>query len=78
MADNLFLICITTMIVVFILSITTYYINQNILMSANIEKAVAKGVDPLSVRCAYAVSQDILCITYTSSAKQIVVESSKK
>jgi hypothetical protein len=78
MADNLFLICITTMIVVFILSITTYYINQNVLMSANIEKAVAKGVDPLSVRCAYATSQDILCITHASSAKQIVVESTKK
>jgi hypothetical protein len=78
MADNLFLLCITTMIVVFILSVTTYYINQNILMSANIDKAVAKGVDPLSVRCAYSSSQDIICITHAASAKQIVVESLKK
>jgi hypothetical protein len=38
-------------------------------MAANIENAIAKGVDPLSVRCSYVKSDDIICIAYASNKK---------
>jgi ABC-type molybdate transport system substrate-binding protein len=78
MEDKMFLICITTIIVVGILSVTTFNVNQNILMSDNIDKAVSKGIDPLSVRCAYTHQQDTICVAHAASSKNIVVETSKK
>jgi preprotein translocase subunit SecF len=78
MEDKLFLICITTMIVVGILSVTTYHINQNILLSDNIEKAVTKGIDPISVRCAYSNQHDTICVAHAVSPKSIVMESPKR
>jgi hypothetical protein len=77
MEDKLFLICVTTMVVVAILSVTVYNVNESVLMSQNIEKAVAKGVDPLSVRCAYTGSQDSICVAYAATPKHIVVENKK-
>jgi len=77
MEDKLFLICITTIAVVGILSVTVYNINENVLMSNNIEKAVAKGIDPLSVRCAYTGQQDSICVAYAATPKNIIVETKK-
>ena len=37
-----------------IISISLYNINDRTLMSKNISEAVAKGMDPLSVRCSYS------------------------
>jgi hypothetical protein len=33
-------------------------------MAKNIEAAIAKGVDPLSVKCAYETHTNPTCITY--------------
>lgn len=44
-----------------------YNVNDRSLMSKNISEAVAKGMDPLSVRCSYAHSGDTICIAYASS-----------
>jgi hypothetical protein len=37
---------------------------ENRLKSANIESAISKGIDPMAVRCAYADSNDRICLAY--------------
>jgi hypothetical protein len=36
-----------------IISIAVYHINDRALMSKNIDAAIAKGVDPVAVRCSF-------------------------
>ena len=62
-------ICGTIIAVSAIISIAVYNLEEDKLKSANIEQAISKGIDPLSVRCSYANSQDLLCIAYASSKK---------
>lgn len=74
---KLFIVCTTISLIVAIIGLVSYNINENILMSQNIETAVAKGIDPLSVRCAYSGSQDHICVAYAASPKNIVIETKK-
>jgi hypothetical protein len=46
-----------------------YGLNDRKLMAANIENAIAKGIDPLAVRCSYAKSDDIVCIAHAANRK---------
>lgn len=70
MSESLtFTVCGTIIAISMILGITVYNLEENNLKSQNIEQAIAKGIDPLSVRCSYANSQDLLCIAYASSRK---------
>jgi hypothetical protein len=47
---------------------TTYYnVNDRILMSKNIDSAIAKGVDPLSVRCSFVTQTDTICVAYAAA-----------
>lgn len=59
-----FLMCFTGIFICLVLCFTGYTINDRILMSKNIEQAISKGVDPLSVKCAYTTNPDAICITY--------------
>ena len=63
----------TIAIIVVLLSIVTavclYGLNDRKLMAANIENAIAKGIDPLTVRCSYAKSDDIVCIAHAANRK---------
>jgi hypothetical protein len=52
-----------------VFGITIYNLEENNLKSKNIETAISKGVDPLSVRCSYANRQDVICIAYAASRK---------
>lgn len=52
------------MIFTVVVAVTLYMINDRNLMSKNIEQAISKGVDPLSVKCAYTTTPDAICITY--------------
>jgi hypothetical protein len=61
---ELFLICFTGMVICALLCGIGYISNDRILMSKNIEQAITKGVDPLSVKCAYTTNPDAICITY--------------
>jgi hypothetical protein len=36
-------------------------------MASNIENAISKGIDPLSVRCSYAHGDDIICVTHAAA-----------
>lgn len=62
-----FIISVTIIIVSVILGATVYNINDRVLMAKNIDNAIAKSVDPLSVRCAYANPQDMICVAYGAS-----------
>jgi len=62
-------LCIASIVLTFIIAMTWYHINDRGLMADNINKAVEKGIDPLSVRCSYVSSQDIICIAFAASAQ---------
>jgi hypothetical protein len=60
---------VTLVLLSVVTAICIYGLNERKLMAANIENAIAKGVDPLSVRCSYVKSDDIICIAYASNKK---------
>lgn len=62
-------VCATLILVSIVFSIGYYNINDRALMSKNISEAVAKGMDPLSVRCSYTHSTDTVCVAYAASKK---------
>lgn len=64
-----FVICVTVVVMSTVFSIGYYNVNDRALMSKNISEAVAKGMDPLSVRCSYTHSSDTVCVAYAASKK---------
>jgi len=60
-------VCVTLIAVSVIIATCTYYLTDRRLMAANIENAISKGIDPLSVRCTYAKSDDIICVAYAAA-----------
>jgi hypothetical protein len=63
------IVCGTILFFSMIAGITIYNLEENNLKSKNIETAISKGIDPLSVRCSYASSQDMVCVAYAASRK---------
>lgn len=57
-------LCFALFAFVTAICITYYHVEQNNAMKINIESAIVKGIDPLAVRCAYAVTTDQLCLAY--------------
>lgn len=62
-----FIVSAALVLIVAIGSIGYYNIQDRTLMASNIESAIAKGVDPLSVRCSYANGSDTVCVAYAAS-----------
>lgn len=59
-----------TLVLLSVVAATCIYgLNDRKLMAANIENAIAKGIDPLAVRCSYAKSDDIVCIAHAANRK---------
>ena len=71
-------ICATIILLSFIAGTGMYLINDRQLMARNIETAIAKGIDPLSVRCSYAIGSDVICVAYAASVQSHVQPSSSK
>lgn len=65
-----FIISAAIVAVAAISAIAIYNINDRILMSKNIDSAIAKGVDSLSVRCSYSHSGDTMCVAYAAASKK--------
>ena len=63
-----FIISGTIIVVSAILSIGIYNINDRTLMSKNIDSAIAKGMDPISVRCSFVTNTDTICVAYAASS----------
>lgn len=68
--SNLLLGIAAALMFVLILAFWNYKINENNLMSQNIQDAMAKGIDPLSVRCTYAADTDNICLAYALRPKE--------
>ena len=73
--DNTLSICGTIIAVVVAVGISAYHINDRILMAKNIDNAIAKGIDPVAVRCAYAKENDVVCVAFAANGKEVVLQS---
>jgi hypothetical protein len=63
-------IAIATVAVSVVIGATYYNVNDRILMSKNIDSAIAKGMDPISVRCSFVTNTDTVCVAYAASSKK--------
>jgi hypothetical protein len=61
-------IAIAAVTVSVVIGATYYNVNDRILMSKNIDSAIAKGLDPISVRCSFVTNTDTICVAYAASA----------
>jgi steroid 5-alpha reductase family enzyme len=64
------IIAVTVVIVSVVTGITWYNVNDRNHMANNIETAIGRGMDAMSVRCAYASSMDTICVAYAASNKR--------
>lgn len=58
---------ITLVLISVIVAVCIYGLNERKLMASNIENAIGRGIDPLSVRCSYARGDDIICVTHAAA-----------
>jgi len=65
------IISFTIIITSGIISLAIYSFNDRSLMASNIETAMTKGVDPISVRCSYAAHDDSICVAYAITHKNL-------
>jgi hypothetical protein len=72
MNKDILTIAISAVILLFtaIIGGIVYNVNDRNNMAKNIEAAIAKGVDPLSVKCAYETGSNTICITYAATTKK--------
>jgi hypothetical protein len=68
--SNLIFGGIAALILVIILAFWNFKINESNLMSKNIQDAMSKGIDPLSVRCTYAADTDNICLAYALRSRE--------
>lgn len=62
--------CATIVVLSVIAAIAIVNISERNAMAKNITEAIEKGIDPLSVRCSYAYSHDMICVAHASSNKK--------
>jgi len=65
-----FMVCATIVMLALIGAGVMMNLNDKTNMAKNIESAINKGIDPLSVKCAYDSSSTTTCITYAATAKK--------
>ena len=62
--------CVTIVAVALIFGAFNYETNKQNNMAKNIESAIAKGVDPVSVKCTYDTNSSTVCIAYAMAGKK--------
>ena len=67
-SNDLNVVATTIVILSIVAAVGFYALNDRKLMAANIESAIAKGIDPLSVRCTYARDYDTICIAHAAAS----------
>jgi hypothetical protein len=63
------MVCLTVAGCAAIAALSIYNINDRNNMAKNIDSAIQKGVDPISVKCAYETNANAVCIAYSMSKK---------
>lgn len=71
MNDNVLTIAFFATVIAFIGAVTFYEYNELQVVKSNVESAIVKGIDPVAVRCAYASGQDMICVTYAATHKEL-------
>jgi ABC-type molybdate transport system substrate-binding protein len=61
------IVSVALIVISIVIGVTYYNVNDRKLMSANIDSAIAKGIDPISVRCSFAQSGDTICVAHAAS-----------
>lgn len=64
------IVCIMILALAGIVSVSLNYINDRNNMAKNIEAAIAKGIDPLAVKCAYEINPTATCVAYSLNVKK--------
>jgi len=62
-------IAVSTVIIVLLIIVNSLL--QRVIMSNNIDNAIEKGIDPITVRCAYAEATDNVCLAYAITHKPL-------
>lgn len=62
-----FIVGAVLVVITLILCATFFSYTQTQAMKSNIESALVKGIDPISVRCAYGSQSDTICVAYAVS-----------
>jgi hypothetical protein len=73
--SKLFTVSLTVVILAAILGISVYHINDRNLMAKNIDNAIAKGINPMTVRCSYVRGDDPICIAFAAKAEEPMLQS---
>ena len=68
--SNLIFGGVAVLLLVIILAFWNFKITESNLMSKNIQDAMSKGIDPLSVRCTYAPDTDNVCLAYALRGRE--------
>jgi hypothetical protein len=63
------LVCITIATMTLIVGGFLYNMNDRNNMAKNIEQAISKGIDPISVKCTYDSTSSSTCIAYALTRK---------
>ena len=64
------IVCITIAVCSIVVGAFLYNINDRNNMAKNIEAAIQKGVDPLSVKCSYETQPTSTCIAYAMATRK--------
>jgi len=64
------IVCITIAVCSIVVGTFLANINDRNNMAKNIEAAIQKGVDPISVKCSYETNPTSTCIAYAMSLKK--------
>jgi len=67
-SNDIIVVAITFVILATIIAVCYYAMNDRKLMASNIEDAIAKGIDPLTVRCSYVRDYDTICIAHAAAS----------
>jgi uncharacterized membrane protein len=63
-------VCVAIILVSVIAAISMYNMNDRNNMAHNIDAAIQKGVDPLSVKCSYETNPTSTCLAYAIGQKR--------
>lgn len=61
-----FIVSVLVGVIALSTSVTYYHIKRDEAIKSSVESAIVKGIDPMSVRCAYG-STDSVCLVYAAS-----------
>ena len=73
---KIYTIAVASVVLSAILGISVYHITDRNLMAKNIDNAIAKGINPMSVRCSYVRGDDPICIAFAAKAEDPMLQSS--